>query len=83
LAILEVRWDRYRKGVLEAMPALQPGETGGPIERNEISVLNLDHNIPAPTQAPETTQPSGAQNLLDFDLLMDPAPVVPQSSESV
>ena len=76
LSILEANWDRYRKGVLEAMPALKRDEESAV----EIGVIPVDSQSVAPVASSvgvSEPAPADAGNLLDFDLMLDtPAPVV-------
>lgn len=74
LCILESSWDRYRKGVLETMPALKR-EEGDAVE---IGVIPVDANPKAVAPAVSAAAAPAAEavgNLLDFDLVMD-TPVV-------
>lgn len=73
LSILETKWDKYRKGVLETMPALKRDEDAAV----EIGVIPVDSQPLAPVDTPAAVaEPAGAGNLLDIDLLLEtPAPV--------
>ena len=70
LCILDSKWDRYRKGVLEVMPAFKRDEEG-----IEIGVIPVDSK-PTAVAVEATPNPvEAAGNLLDFDLVLDPTPV--------
>jgi hypothetical protein len=67
--LLEAAWDLTRRGLLEAMPALEKDDSG-----TTLPLTNERAMVATVTPAEE----SGAPNLVDLDLLLDSNPEIPQ-----